>query len=93
MADKDVEAMAAVLFPLAREVVLTRAPIDRAARPADIARRAGEVASGARQEEDPRLALALARRLAPAGAEVVVAGSLYLVGEVKKILRTKKRRA
>ncbi|PYQ02098.1 MAG: bifunctional folylpolyglutamate synthase/dihydrofolate synthase [Acidobacteria bacterium] len=91
MADKDVETMTRVLFPLAQAVVLTRAPSDRAAAPEEIARRAGAVARGARVAESPRRALALARRLAPPGGQVVVAGSLYLVGEVTRILRTKRR--
>jgi dihydrofolate synthase / folylpolyglutamate synthase len=91
MADKDVETMTRVLFPLAQAVVLTRAPSDRAAAPEEIARRAGAPARGARTEENPRRALALARRLAPPGGQVVVAGSLYLVGEVTRMLRTTRR--
>jgi dihydrofolate synthase/folylpolyglutamate synthase len=91
MADKDVEAMSRILFPLAREVVLTQAPIDRAATPEEIARRAGPAAGGAKRQADPRRALALARRLAPPSGQVVVAGSLYLVGEITRILRTERR--
>jgi len=91
MADKDVEAMTRILFPLAQEVVLTRAPSDRAAAPEEIARRAGAGARRARTEADPRRALALAWRRAPAGGQVVVAGSLYLVGEVTRILRSARR--
>jgi dihydrofolate synthase/folylpolyglutamate synthase len=91
MADKDVEAMSRILFPLARAVVLTQAPIDRAATPEEIARRAGPVAGGAKRQADPRRALALARRLAPLSGQVVVAGSLYLVGEITRILRTERR--
>jgi dihydrofolate synthase / folylpolyglutamate synthase len=92
MADKDIEVMTRLLFPLAEAVVLTRAPSDRAAAPGEIARRAGEAAArGAKMEASPRRALALARRLAPAGGQVVVAGSLYLVGEITRILRTARR--
>jgi dihydrofolate synthase/folylpolyglutamate synthase len=85
MADKDVEAVAARLFPLAAAVVLTRPRVSRAASPTAIARRAGALGRGAEREADPRAALALARRRAKAlgpGTPVVVAGSLYLVGEV-----------
>src|SRR6266571_1846717 len=85
MADKDVETMTRILFPLAQAVVLTRAPSERAAGPEEIARRAGPAARAASREKDPRRALALARHLAPAGGQVVVAGSLYLVGEVTRI--------
>jgi dihydrofolate synthase/folylpolyglutamate synthase len=91
MADKDIESMAQILFPLARAVVLTRPPMDRAATPEDIARRAGAAAAGARREPDPRRALALARRLAPPAGQVVVAGSLYLVGAVTSIVKKPRR--
>jgi dihydrofolate synthase / folylpolyglutamate synthase len=91
MADKDVEVMTRILFPLAQAVVLTRAPTDRAAAPEEIARRAGEAGRRAKMEANPRRALALARRLAPAGGQVVVAGSLYLVGEITRILRGVRR--
>ncbi len=95
MADKDVPAIAHRLFPLAAEVVLTRPRVGRALSPATIARRAGRHARGARRVADPRAALALASRraraLAPA-APVVVAGSLYLVGEVLALLHGERRR-
>jgi dihydrofolate synthase/folylpolyglutamate synthase len=87
MSDKHVEELARALFPLARDVVLTRPLIPRAATPEEIAQRAGAVASRAYLESDPRKALSLARSLAPRGRPVVVAGSLYLVGEMLKLLR------
>jgi dihydrofolate synthase/folylpolyglutamate synthase len=91
MSDKHVSAMARVLFPPAHAVVLTRAPGARAADPEQLARRAGAPAAGAHRQDDPRRALALARRLAPPGAPVVVAGSLYLVGEVLRALGPRAR--
>jgi dihydrofolate synthase/folylpolyglutamate synthase len=86
MKDKDVEQLARTLFPLASEVVLTRPRVARAASPDEIAVRAGRVAARARREGDTRKALALARSLCPRGRPVVVAGSLYLVGEVMRLL-------
>jgi dihydrofolate synthase/folylpolyglutamate synthase len=83
MRDKDIAGMARILFPLAREVVLTRPRVERAARPGEIAERAGPLARGARREDGPRRALAWARRRARGGATVVVAGSLFLVGELR----------
>jgi dihydrofolate synthase/folylpolyglutamate synthase len=91
MRDKDVAGMAAALFPLAREVVLTRPDVRRAATPAEIARRAGRAGRRAHREGDPRRALRLARRLAGPGGTVVVAGSLYLVGAVLQALRGARR--
>jgi dihydrofolate synthase/folylpolyglutamate synthase len=83
MADKHVAEMARILFPLAgRGLVLTRPPLPRAARPEDIAALAGDLASGAVLEPDPGRALARARRLAGRETPVLVAGSLYLVGDV-----------
>jgi dihydrofolate synthase/folylpolyglutamate synthase len=77
--------MARNLFPAARPVILTRVPYERSAAPADILAAAREFAAGARLEPDVceavRLALAESRGHIP----VVVAGSLFLVGEVKRL--------
>ncbi len=83
MADKDIEASARALFPLARVVILTRPRNKRAATPAQIRRRVAALGFGKRLRAAPgtQSALALARRLARSGETVVVAGSLYLVGE------------
>jgi dihydrofolate synthase/folylpolyglutamate synthase len=89
MADKDVRGLARELFPPAREIVLTRPRISRAAAPEELARRAGRLAARARREPSVARALALARRLARGDGPrtvVVVAGSLYLVGAVKALL-------
>ena len=86
MGDKDIPEVTRVLFPLAESIVVTRARDERAARPAEIVRRAGALASHARRQSNPRKALALARSLARPGQPVVVAGSLYLVGEVLRIV-------
>jgi folylpolyglutamate synthase/dihydropteroate synthase len=89
MNDKDVAGLARPLFPRAAEVVLTRPRLPRAMEPSEIARRVGLPARRARREPSVFRALALARRLARAqgaGAPVVVAGTLFLVGEVKGLL-------
>jgi dihydrofolate synthase / folylpolyglutamate synthase len=90
MADKDVGAVGRTLFPLAREVVLTRAPSPRAADPELIAERVGGPAATALREPDLGRALRAARLLAGRDGLVVVAGSLYLVGDVLR--RTRRRR-
>ena len=91
MSDKAVGPMARALFPLAAEVVLTRAPGRRAATPGLIAALSGTAGRRARLEPSLSRALRLARRLAPAGADVVVAGSLYLIGAVLA-LRSRSRK-
>jgi dihydrofolate synthase / folylpolyglutamate synthase len=91
MADKDVESIAQSLFPLALGLVLTTPRMDRAASPADVAARAGESAREAHHEPNVRKALRVARQRAGPKGLVVVAGSLYLVGEVKALLEREAR--
>jgi dihydrofolate synthase / folylpolyglutamate synthase len=89
MVDKDVRGLAREIFPAAREIVLTRPRVSRAATPEELARRAGRLAARARREPSVARALLLARRLARGDGPrtvVVVAGSLYLVGAVKALL-------
>jgi dihydrofolate synthase / folylpolyglutamate synthase len=86
-ADKDVRAIAAALAPVARAIIATRYGQDRALAPEALARVCREVAPGTLVEaaQDLPAALAAARRLA-AGATIVVAGSLFLVGEARVLL-------
>ncbi|MCG6926461.1 MAG: bifunctional folylpolyglutamate synthase/dihydrofolate synthase [Acidobacteria bacterium] len=87
MNDKDVAGIARPLLRHAAEVVLTRPRLPRAMDPDELARRIGDGAVGARREPGVARALALARRLARArGTPVVVAGTLFLIGEVKGLL-------
>ena len=87
MADKNVEELGRILFPLADALVLTRPKDARAATAAQTARRTRPFSRGAQLEDRPRRALALARTLLPPDRPVVVAGSLYLVGEVLSLLQ------
>ena len=87
MADKDVEALGRILFPLADALVLTRPRDPRAATADEVARRTAPFSRAARLEDNPRRALALARKLLPPDRPVVVAGSLYLIGEVLRLLQ------
>jgi len=91
MADKDLEAITRELFPLADGLVLTAPRMARAASPEEVRARAGEPARTAVLEPNPRLALRAARSLAGPRRLVVVAGSLYLVGEVKALLDKERR--
>jgi dihydrofolate synthase/folylpolyglutamate synthase len=95
MNDKDVVGIAGALFPRAKDVVLTRPRLPRAMAPDEIARRVGSSARRAHREPSVYRALARARRLARAhgpGTPVVVAGTLFLVGEVKGLLEDARRR-
>lgn len=86
MADKDVEGMAAALFPRAKSIVLTRVRDSRAATNA----RMGRIALNATQNviftETVSQALSWARSVTPPDGLIVFAGSLYLAGEVKRLL-------
>jgi dihydrofolate synthase/folylpolyglutamate synthase len=84
MGDKDVEEMASRLFPLAAQVVLTRPGHKRALDPDEAARIGQPHAAALHREADPAQALDLARKLAGPDGLVVVAGSIFLVSDVKK---------
>jgi len=89
MKDKAVGRIARILFPAVRRIILTTIPYKRAASPEEILAKAPAFASKTVLEPDLGKALAQARRLAGPGGTVFVAGSLFLVGEVKKILRSR----
>jgi dihydrofolate synthase/folylpolyglutamate synthase len=90
MKDKDIRRIADILFPLARKVILTQVPMPRAASPEEVLsfcrKHAGRIAL------EPDVGKAFRQALAEAGARtpVIVAGSLFLVGEVKKLLKSKR---
>lgn len=88
MRDKHIREMAQSLFPLFREVILTRVRMKRAASGAEIELGAGPAAEGVTivRTRTPREAVAVARARARRRETVVVGGSLYLVGAVRGLL-------
>lgn len=85
MADKDAAGMLAALAPAVRHIICTTAPTPRANDAAVLAGIAA--AAGSHRVEaiaDPRAAVARARELS---ARVVVAGSMFLIGPLRGILR------
>lgn len=96
MRDKRVEAMLAPLAPHFPRVLLTAAESRRALAAADLGEIAGRVfaRNGTKPEVVEGVAEALRRafRIAGPGGEVVIAGSIYLLGEALKALRTGGRR-
>jgi dihydrofolate synthase/folylpolyglutamate synthase len=88
MGDKDVEGMAGVLAPMVRRIRLVPADgTDRAASPEDLRRRFAAFRDDAETSES--LSAALAELLADDESEtIIVAGSLYLVGEARSLLRS-----
>ena len=85
MADKDVEAMSAILFPAVATVHLVRAALPRAADAEELLRRTASVRSDSVAADD--VGCALADLLSDSDrAPIIVAGSLYLVGEARERL-------
>jgi len=83
--DKDYRAMVKKLFPVAYRVILTRPDSDRALSLDVLLPVAREYHKRIQVIESPGDALQQALSQARSGDLVCVAGSLYLVGEIKKI--------
>jgi dihydrofolate synthase/folylpolyglutamate synthase len=89
MSDKNVEAMGKILFPRVESLILTKPVNSRAMEPNEIRKYvpANIAADRVIVVEDVEIALAEARKMAEKSKLILVAGSLYLVGEVKAMLR------
>jgi dihydrofolate synthase/folylpolyglutamate synthase len=86
MKDKPADLMLQTLAPVAEQFVLTSIPVERAASTGDLQNAAA--CQRLRAVAEPDAGQALRRALAMAGEDglAVVCGSLYLIGEIKKIL-------
>ncbi len=86
MRDKAISEMTEILFPLAQRVIATRPENPRSASPEEIRQAGGR--TGAEIEPVAEVGLALDRARAGAGRDgvIVVTGSIYLVGEVMRVL-------
>lgn len=83
LGDKDAGAMVAALRGAVAEMVATRSSHARAVPAGALAARAREAGVPARAVEDPAAALAAARELAGPDGAVLVAGSLYLLADLR----------
>ncbi len=84
MRDKDIAEISSILFPLAHTVYLTRPGLDRAALPEAILESSRVQPRQTVIEPDPARALEQAIFSSLPDAIILVAGSLFLVGAVKK---------
>jgi dihydrofolate synthase/folylpolyglutamate synthase len=84
MRDKDIGKVTGLLFPLAKTVFLTTFPYGRAATPDEILSRAPRRRKGVYIEPDPETAVRRALEVTPHRGSLLVTGSLFLVGELKK---------
>jgi dihydrofolate synthase/folylpolyglutamate synthase len=82
MADKQYEEMLGILKPHVQQFVFTKPQNSRAKDPAELQR----LIPQSHAEADLPEAIAYARAHAPAGATILVCGSLYLIGEARPLL-------
>ncbi len=86
MRDKAISEMTEILFPLAERVIATRPENPRAASPEEIQQAAARTGVEIESVEDVASAVERARTLASKGEVVVITGSIYLVGEVMRLI-------
>lgn len=84
--DKAVDEVAAWLFPAADRVLLTRSSVARAASPEALMQTAGHHHARIETADDIGEALRLASAAATSDDWIVVAGSIFLVGEARELL-------
>lgn len=90
MADKDVAAMTGMLASRVRCVIATQPAIPRAMEAGDLAAAFEARGAEAQAVAAPDKALERARTLAGKDGTVLCAGSLYLIGEIRSLLRQEK---
>ncbi|MEE9263332.1 MAG: folylpolyglutamate synthase/dihydrofolate synthase family protein [Vicinamibacteria bacterium] len=86
MKDKRSSAMLDARLPHVQHLIVTRPPNPRAQDPKTVASAAARRGFPCEAVESPEQALSSARRRAGNKGEVVVTGSIFLVGEVKRLL-------
>jgi dihydrofolate synthase/folylpolyglutamate synthase len=87
MGDKNVEAMVDRLAPLVDGIVVTAPVSERAVPPSELAARVQPLVDvPVLLADQVEVALDMAKAEAGADGAVLVAGSLYLVGEVRELL-------
>jgi dihydrofolate synthase/folylpolyglutamate synthase len=85
MADKDIESIAAAIGRAVEQIRLVPLKTERAATPEELLRRIAAWRPDARISSSP--SAALSELLSePGGKPIIVAGSLYLVGEARELL-------
>lgn len=92
LSDKDYGAMLKKIAPLAQRIILTRPASERAVPLSDLRARGLPYTAGSIVREDPKEALHEALRLAGEKDLVCITGSLYLVGEVRRVFQRSHRR-
>src|SRR5690348_837356 len=84
--DKAFSEMAQILFPMFETVVLTEVPSPRSASLSELRQAAAATGVQVMTAANPQEALARAMEITPPDGIVVVAGSVYLAGELRALL-------
>jgi dihydrofolate synthase/folylpolyglutamate synthase len=91
MQDKDIKLMLEELAPVVSKIVFTQASNIRSATVEQLAASLPDGASSPRVESTRSSveALEIARKITPKAGTICIAGSLYLVGEMREMLTAK----
>jgi dihydrofolate synthase/folylpolyglutamate synthase len=81
MRDKALEEMAAILFPIAEQVIVTRVANPRSATTSELLQAASRTGTPLLSEDSVPAALARVREVSKPQGLIVVTGSIFLVGE------------
>lgn len=92
MKDKDIEKISRILFPKAKKIILTKVEELRGEEPENIFRRAYfKFKKNIIMEKDFAKAYEMAKSLCSDSDYLLVTGSLYLAGALKRLLKTKSK--
>ena len=89
MRDKAISEMTEILFPLALQVIATRPENPRSALPEEIQQAASRTGTEITPVAEVAAALEKARADAEPETVIIITGSMYLVGEVMRLLETR----
>ncbi|MBD3413042.1 MAG: hypothetical protein GF421_01250 [Candidatus Aminicenantes bacterium] len=89
MRDKQIKELSGVLFPLAEQIILTRFPFRRSASPEDVLAQSMAFKHKIICVSEPEQALQSALRSVEEKGSILIAGSLYIVGAMKKYLKAR----
>ncbi|MFW5648262.1 MAG: bifunctional folylpolyglutamate synthase/dihydrofolate synthase [Candidatus Alkaliphilus sp. MAG34] len=87
--DKDVKAVLEDLIPLADRVIATRPDNPRAMKASDLAKELRTFGKETYFYEDIKEAIKMALKVTNRDEAIIFAGSLYMIGEVRKILKNR----
>ena len=88
MKGKDVSGFADLIFPKAKEIILTTIDSSRSMPSEEIAAATAGLAGNVHLTDNVAQALEQAKDITASDGIILVTGSLYLVGEIKKLLRS-----